>query len=190
MLTAVEVDTTMTTLTVELAKASEEALELAQSDKELKAEIKALKDERKRVKSDLKTSMERLTQRGSDLEAVRAALSQCREEIVGARQREEEAVKAGAGALFREMDRNKDGKLTRSEIKSFVKESLWGQALIQRDGFKWKHLGMDDTNGDGVLDEAEFLVWYKSGLRPLLEELLLAKKPADSSPATQAAPPY
>ena len=82
-----------------------------------------------------------------------------------------------AATLYTAIDKNEDGRLSKSEIKKYLKAQPWAQAYITADHFTWKALwDKFDADGDGRLDEDEFGRWYTEELVPVLRTAIAEGK--------------
>jgi len=82
------------------------------------------------------------------------------------------AIEAAAGeadAIFAACDKNRDGLLSHSEIKAYLRESPWAIGYIHSSRFHWAELWEGyDPNLSGRLQLTEFRLLYLQKLHPLI----------------------
>jgi len=75
---------------------------------------------------------------------------------------EEEALQ-----MFHRIDKNADNNLTHTEIKNFLHKEPWARQLLAGESFHWHDFFATlDTDGDGNVQEGEFVKFYIDKMKP------------------------
>jgi len=78
------------------------------------------------------------------------------------------AETAAATQLFGSVDKNDDGILSHTELKKHLQNQPWALPFLKSEGFHWADLwAAYDQDGDGHIDEGEFVRMYHEKLLPL-----------------------